>query len=77
VGPDRLKKIEAVDAHTARIIGLAKEFVRLTEATKQPGLTDASIREHSMAKRQAADLYQALKAAVEGEEVEQGALPLE
>jgi len=30
-----------------------------------------------LAKRKAADLYQALKAAVEDEEVEQGALPLE
>jgi hypothetical protein len=74
VGPDRLKKIEAVDAQAARIIGLAKEYVRLIEIIKVPGVTDASIREHSMAKRQAADYYDALKAALAGTEIEQGSL---
>jgi len=74
VGPDQLKELEASNPHLARIVWLAKEFIRLTEATKQPGLTEASIRELNAAKRQAADYYDALKAALAGEEVEQGGL---
>jgi hypothetical protein len=74
MAPDRIEKIEAIDAQAARIVWLAKEYVRLTEATRQPGLTEAAIREHSEAKRKAMDYYDVLKAAFAGEEVKQEGL---
>jgi mannose/cellobiose epimerase-like protein (N-acyl-D-glucosamine 2-epimerase family) len=77
MGPDRLEALEKHDAWAARIIRLAINFVDRTEAGKRHIFTDEGLREQQLAKRKAADLYQALKAAVEDEEVEQGALPLE
>ena len=74
MGPDRIEALEKHDAHAARIIRLAISFVDWTEAGKRHIFTDEGLREQQVAKRKAADLYEALKAARTGEELEQEGL---
>lgn len=74
MGPDRIEALQEHDAHAARIIILAKDYVLWRKASEVRALTTEELRGKAQARNKAADAFAALDAALGGEEVKQGSL---
>lgn len=74
MSPERLAAIEGIDPQAGRILRLLTNYIRLKEGEGKHPQTTEGLRQAAADRRQAADLFDAMRAAMKGEEVEQGGL---
>jgi hypothetical protein len=77
MAPDRIEKIEAIDPGAGHVLRLLTNYIRLKEGEGKHPQTTEGLRQASADRRQAADLFDSMRAAMKGEEIEQGGLPFE
>ena len=74
MNPERLAAIEAIDPQAGRILRLLTNYIRLKEGEGKHPQTNEGLRQAAADRRQAADLFDSMRAAMKGEDVEQGGL---